>query len=448
LIISCCKISHLCVKIHVNIDSYMNIPLDNLYHYIDQICQRIWQGRVIIYRFYPHGSKDFKYLETLHMGYNLQDIILSPVVFCNDQEPLNYDFYNQATNISESDANILQKLNVVKQNLRDYPIEVWDYAVMLHSEKQSREVERYQQNGFITVYYWSHAIIARDWFRFAQHIEQQKTVRKTFLIYNRAWAGTREYRLKFVELMIDWQLTNDCTTTANPVDPDTGIHYSNHQFVNPAWCPTKSIEDHFPTNTSCSTSSAKFDIDDYENADIEVVLETLFDDTRWHLTEKSLRPIAIAQPFILVGTAGSLKYLRSYGFKTFDTVWSESYDQIKDPSLRLELIAGIMKTIATWDPTTRRQKMQQAQAIADFNKQHFFSQDFFNLVRDELENNLGQSLSELQRRQSGNHWFGFIPGTKKIMYKFGKHDITDPSDVEWADIVQRAQAYRYDFTKS
>ena len=426
----------------------MNIPLDNLYHYIDQMCQRIWQGRVIIYRFYPHGAKEFKYLETLYASYSLPDTILSPALFCNDQEPLNYDFYNTATNISGPDADILQKLNVVKQNFRDYPIEIWDYALLLHSEKQSPEVERYQQDKIIGVYYWSHAIIARDWFRFAQHVEQQKSVDRTFLIYNRAWAGTREYRLKFVELLIDWQLTDHCTTTANPRDPDTGTHYLDHQFANPALRPAKSIENVFPTNESCSTSSARFEIQDYQSTDIEVVLETLFDDSRWHLTEKSLRPIAMAQPFILVGTAGSLEYLKSYGFRTFDSVWSEAYDRIADPALRLEIIAGIMRTIASWDPETRRHKMQQAQAIADYNKQHFFSQDFFNLVRNELENNLVQAFAELRHRQSGHQWFGFVPDTKKIMYKFGKHDILDPSDSEWNDIVQRAQAHRRDLAKS
>jgi hypothetical protein len=426
----------------------MNIPLDNLYHYIDQLCQRIWQGRVIIYRFYPHGSKDLKYLETLYISYSFQDTILSPAVFCNDQEPLNYDFYNKATLVYDSDASILQKLNLTKKNLRDYPIEVWDYAVILHSEKQSQDVALYQQDGFVTAYYWSHAIIARDWFRFAQHSEQQKAVSRTFLIYNRAWAGTREYRLKFVELLTDWQLTNDCVTTANPIDPDTGIHYSDHKFTNPIWCPAKSIENYFPTNASCSACSAKFDIADYQIADIEVVLETLFDDTRWHLTEKILRPIALAQPFILVGTAGSLEYLRSYGFKTFDTVWSEAYDRITDPGLRLEIITGIMKTIATWDPVTRRERMQQAQAIADFNKQHFFSQDFFNLVQNELENNLELAFDELRRKQSGHQWFGFKPDTKKLLAGFAKHEATDLSDLEWADIVQQALAHRRDLTKS
>jgi hypothetical protein len=426
----------------------MSIPLDNLYHYIEQTCQQIWQGRVIIYRFYPHGSKDFVHLETLYVSYSLQDTILSPAVFCNDQEPLNYNLYHNATLMFDSSASVLQKLNYDKQNLKDYPIEIWDHAVLLHSEKQSQEVEKYQQDGFVTAYYWSHAIIARDWFRFAEHVEQQKKVSKTFLIYNRAWTGTREYRLKFVELLIDWQLTNDCKTTANPIDPDTSAHYSTHEFANPVWCPTKSIDGHFPTNTSCSTYSAKFSINDYENTDIEVVLETLFDDSRWHLTEKSLRPIAVAQPFILVGTAGSLEYLRSYGFKTFDTVWSESYDQIKDPALRLELVAGIMKTIATWDTATRQEKMQQAQVIADYNRQHFFSQEFFNLVRNELNKNLSLAFAELRHNQSGHQWFGFRPDSKNLLAVFDKHEITDLPDSEWADIVQQALAHRRDLTKS
>jgi hypothetical protein len=177
--------------------------------------------------------------------------------------------------------------------------------VLLHSEQRSSELASYQQDGFVTVYYWSHAIIARDWFRFAQHVEQQKQVSKTFLIYNRAWAGTREYRLKFAELLIDYDLIDDCATTVNAVDPESGVHYAHHAFVNPAWRPTKVLENYFAENQTNSNRSADFEIQDYENTDIEVVLETLFDDTRWHLTEKILRPIACGQPFILAAAPGS-----------------------------------------------------------------------------------------------------------------------------------------------
>jgi len=422
----------------------MSIPLDNLYHYIEQICQKTWQGRVIIYRFYPHGSKDLKYLEFLESTPSLEDTILCPAVFCNDQEPLNYEFYNKNTLALGYDGNVFKSLTVTKKNLRDYPIEIWDYAVLLHSEQRSSQIEQYQQDGFVTAYYWSHAIIALDWFRFAQHVEQQKAVCRTFLIYNRAWAGTREYRLKFVELLIDWQLTDDCITTANPVDPDTNTHFSDHQFTNPIWCPTKPIDNYFPTNTSCSTSSAKLELSDYQNTNIEVVLETLFDDSRWHLTEKSLRPIALAQPFILVGTAGSLEYLRSYGFKTFDGIWSESYDQITDPALRLELIAGIMKAIATWDPETRQQRMQQAQAIADYNRQHFFSTEFFDNIQKELQQNLESALQQVKQNQGILKWFGFDPECYNHLDVIGLRLDTQLTEAQWANLVQVAR----DFAKS
>jgi len=86
----------------------MTIPLDHLYHYIETLCQRIWQDRVIIYRFYPHGSKDFEHLEHLQSSYDLQDFILCPYVFCNDQEPLNYQFYNKSSNLEAHETKIIQ----------------------------------------------------------------------------------------------------------------------------------------------------------------------------------------------------------------------------------------------------------------------------------------------------------------------------------------------------
>ena len=125
------------------------------------------------------------------------------------------------------------------------------------------------------------------------------------------------------------------------------------------------------------------------------MLETLFDDDRLQLTEKSLRPIAVGQPFILAGTQGSLEYLRSYGFKTFNSVWDESYDLIEDPAERLIQIAELMKYISTWLPHQREHNMAQAQAIAEYNRQHFFSQAFFNQVIDELKINLTSALTEL-----------------------------------------------------
>ena len=70
----------------------MSIPLDRLYHFIEDIAQRIFKDRVIIYHFYPHGSKNVENMQSLNKE-KWQDAQLSPNLYCVDQEPLDYDYY-------------------------------------------------------------------------------------------------------------------------------------------------------------------------------------------------------------------------------------------------------------------------------------------------------------------------------------------------------------------
>jgi hypothetical protein len=290
----------------------------------------------------------------------------------------------------------------------DWASSVFEKSLLLHSEKRSQNVTLYHQdNKLIPVYYWSHAIIAQDWFRYAKHTTFNKNIKKTFLIYNRAWSGTREYRLRFAELLIHLNLQDHCNTSVNPIEPELNIHYDLHHFKNPCWRPQTVLENFFPISDAHSHYSADFDIEDYESTDIEVVLETLFDDSRLHLTEKSLRPIACAQPFILAGTHGSLEYLRSYGFKTFSDVWDESYDLVEDPAERLIQIAELMKQIATWKPRVLERKLAEAQAIADYNKQYFFSETFFNNITNELKTNLSNAFVEIKNCNRSKHYLAF-----------------------------------------
>ena len=384
----------------------MNIPLDRLYNYISSITENAYGEFVLIYRFFPHGSKNIDNLKQLSpppVGSKLFDI---PEIFCNDQEPLNYQLYEGHSRETSQFRKILKENNMElpRFNMRGEVQNKWDHAVIIHSEQRSDQVELYQQCNFIPVYYWSHAIIARDWFRYAQHVDQKKQMNKTFLIYNRAWAGTREYRLRFAELLVHQNLQNLCKTSINTVEPELGVHYETHKFDNPLWQPSTVLENYFPINTVPSHYSADFDIEDYEATDIEVVLETLFNDNRLHLTEKSLRPIACAQPFILAGTHGSLEYLRSYGFKTFADVWDESYDLVEDPYKRLESITNLMRQISYWSPETQERKMIEAQTIANYNKQHFFSQKFFNLITNELKTNLKEAFIQLSVLNTEKYW--------------------------------------------
>jgi len=374
----------------------MSIPLDRLYHFIESVAQNICQDRVLIYRFYPHGSKNVENMTPLKEE-SWQIAQLSPCLYCNDQEPLDYDYYRTIERkpwapFKNSLTHFLKNLDAYKK------------VLLLHSEQQSTNVGQYQQDQFIPVYWWSHAVIALDWFRYARHVKLKKHTKKTFLVYNRAWSGTREYRLRFAELLIQLNLQDSCQTSINPVEPELRIHYDRHEFKNLAWRPQTVLEDHFPINETPSHYSADFDVNDYNATDVEVVLETLFDDDRIHLTEKSLRPIALSQPFVLVSTAGSLEYLRSYGFKTFGSVWDESYDVIKDPGQRLYAITNLMAQIANWGPLVREHKLAEAQAVSDYNRQHFFSQEFFNQVTDELTANLTTALAEVEQTKDYQMW--------------------------------------------
>ena len=44
------------------------------------------------------------------------------------------------------------------------------------------------------------------------------------------------------------------------------------------------------------------------------------------------------QPFVLYSTPFSLKKLRKMGYKTFDSIIDESYDEIEDNKKRLEVL--------------------------------------------------------------------------------------------------------------
>jgi hypothetical protein len=376
----------------------MNIPLDRLYHYIENIAEEIYGDRVIIYRFWPHGSKNIQDLSVLHNG-NWFDGTILPLIWCHDQEPLNHGFYKKCAD------------NLPRDPFNDPPINlnlrrnIFEKNFLLHSEKRSKNLEKHHlDKELISIYYWSHALIARDWFRYAEHETFEKGVKKTFLIYNRAWSGTREYRLRFSDLLIKRGLVDKCQSSCNAIDPDLNLHYSNHTFVNPQWQPIHILENFLHPTTADSTSSADFNTNDYNLTDIEVVLETLFDDDRLHLTEKTLRPIACGQPFILGATQGSLEYLRSYGFQTFGNLWNESYDQIANPGERLIAIIDLMQQIAGWDTKTRTDKMAQAISIANYNRRWFFSKEFFDLTVNELKTNLKLAFEELDQCNNYQPW--------------------------------------------
>ena len=109
------------------------------------------------------------------------------------------------------------------------------------------------------------------------------------------------------------------------------------------------------------------------------------------ISEKSYKPLAYFQPFIIIGSVGTLAFLRRQGFETFDHLWSEQYDVIQSDHARLEAVLMQVKEVVktynryspAWDRVTEK-KLQH-------NHERFFDLD---LVRQKFDDEIMGDLQE------------------------------------------------------
>lgn len=86
-------------------------------------------------------------------------------------------------------------------------------------------------------------------------------------------------------------------------------------------------------------------INSYANCFCAVVNETRFAQPFGNISEKTLNPLRAKLPLILVAPPYSLEYLKTFGFKTFDRWWDESYDQEENHERRMIKIINIIDYI-------------------------------------------------------------------------------------------------------
>jgi hypothetical protein len=415
----------------------MSVPLDRLYNFLDDTVDQ----DIVIYRWWPHGSKNLEDLQPFHNRYSQMNLLTNPVVIMHDQEPLTIyshqqivDFFYKKLRFNfftkEEFEESVNERNLSKKLFRECTntLNMYDRHILIHSEKNSKELDEYCSQGAIPVYYWSHALISLDWFRYAKldpRLLKKKHIKHDFLIYNRAWSGTREYRLKFAEAIVENNLSSKCLMGFSSVDTDQ--HYSDYVFNNSNLKINRNdLENYFFDNNILSSASADYNSNDYNSCLVEVVLETMFDSTRLHLTEKTLRPIACNMPFILAASAGSLEYLKSYGFKTFDNILDEGYDKVTDAKQRLEYIIATLKEISSMTAGQKKKFAAAAEKITRFNQQLFFSKKFYNHIVNEYKNNMQTALEEIEKFKNGQLMLERLSFTEKLRKKL---------DIETDDIV-------------
>ena len=271
---------------------------------------------------------------------------------------------------------------------------------IITSERDSDTVEfickKYNWKNY---YYFFHGWAALDWYRgydrtFLIKPWNKRTINKTFLAPNRIVAGERQHRLEMLYWifrlgMSDNHISCPSVCPAENISILDAIQPLKSQYPDiETVFGNQSLPMNFKEETDHPMHSCWLSLfDQSAESLLYLVTETVATGRRYHLTEKTFKPIALGMPFILVGTQGSLKYLRSYGFKTFSHLWDESYDDESDDSKRIEKIAQVLKQLEHSD---RQSIFESAQEIIEHNWNHFYNGGFEQILWQELQDMLNE----------------------------------------------------------
>ena len=110
----------------------------------------------------------------------------------------------------------------------------------------------------------------------------------------------------------------------------------------------------------------------YNNAYWNFITETGIEEEAF-LSEKTFKPIANLQPFVIMGGRRSLRLLHDLGYQTFGEFIDESYDDIKNPEIRIKNATRQAINLAKMTHPQHIKLMKQLKPVLEYNRNHFFS---------------------------------------------------------------------------
>lgn len=105
----------------------------------------------------------------------------------------------------------------------------------------------------------------------------------------------------------------------------------------------------------------------YIDTYFSLVSETVFDSPYSFRTEKIWKPIIMGHPWICMANAGFYQDMRDLGFRTFDGIIDESFDQINDSQRRIEQIYQVVRDLCHSDLPAF---LKACEPICIHNQQH------------------------------------------------------------------------------
>jgi hypothetical protein len=108
----------------------------------------------------------------------------------------------------------------------------------------------------------------------------------------------------------------------------------------------------------------------YRDTFFSIVTETHFSNNVLFVSEKAWKPLVNEHPFVIVGTPGTLAYLRSLGFQTFTPIIDEHYDSLVDNNQRLQALFAVIDSLGALNDNRRAAMLNEMQSILAHNVDH------------------------------------------------------------------------------
>lgn len=320
-------------------------------------------------------------------------------VFLHDQEPIFLDVHEPLF-----DDVVQRNHDIQNENLKNH-------KAIIHSEKNSEFVSELNRlYGWSDYYYFFHGWAALDWFRGYNHSyvlnkPTERKIKSSYISPNRIIAGKRDHRvLLFYKLLKEG--INSAKISMPAICP-----YGNESILSIA----KKFKHTYPDILDTLDSAAlPWNFNNEQGHPMEsfrlglfnecnetlayIVTETVFNGKRNHLTEKVFKPICMQVPFILISSAHSLSYLRSYGFKTFSDFWDESYDEEENDELRLEKAAKVATELDLLSPRQLNNMYNSMIPVLKHNYEHFYNGGFQSILWNELTTMLNNMKTDFNNK--------------------------------------------------
>jgi len=115
----------------------------------------------------------------------------------------------------------------------------------------------------------------------------------------------------------------------------------------------------------------------YYRSKVDIITETILDGDDIHITEKTFKAIYLGLPFVISASKGHLKALRDMGFKTFNSVINEDYDDMSGRD-------KIKKIIDSAEELCNIYNTKEVLEICRFNQELYLNSEYRKQICKEL----------------------------------------------------------------